>query len=364
MKRTTLRLQEGRISRAEVGVDGVPPYPEGHLLDIAVVRPGTWKASTGPVTITAAHMKAAVEAFLYVLEQSSGTGGAPLYPFLKLTHQSGGDAIIIGKVVDLWIDGEWLMARAVLNDPYTVEQVVYWDTMPYCSMELVFGAEVYGKKFAAYLPAVSVLTGEELPAVPGAGVVRVAAAAAAVVGGSTQVVVMAAATAAPDEKECENMEKDLKDALEALEAKLSARLDKLEGAAKAAEDKAKAAVDAAAGETVKAARAKLDGRAVAGALESVDASLQSLDGPARLAVLAVLDATLPAKLSAGDGREKLSAGTTDTVTPETPATVEAALATVAARDKLTLSRGDDYTTALCRASVEWPGLFNEPEKKE
>jgi len=340
---------------------------------------GTFDASTGRVDITQEMLDGSLRAF----EACRAKG---VLPAVVYDHEEGPKRIPLGHVAGLEkrADG-WVWAGlsfvAPPSDPALSEFVTRTaaafeaGSIAGVSIEARFGVSnvaYYGEWVAPMeITAVAVLPPGDFPAIPGAGGVA-ASRGTALRTVAFRVSMDGAAGGAGDvEKERKVEEKlaALASRVETVEKGIDeckAGIAKLVGAeeakAKAAEEAAKAAETAkaasASDETVKASRAKLDGRMVAGQAEKVDASLKALDSPAaKLAVLATLDAVLPAKLEAGTSGEKLDAKGPDgkpAASAADPGTEY--VQTVMARDKV------EFPAALLTACREKPELYGEAAK--
>lgn len=299
---------------------------------LLIAKPGQYVGMNGPFTLEAGDLLAAVEAFDFVLAESSKSGGVPVYPALKFTHKAGAAAIKIGRIERLWVEGEWLKGEAVLRHPEYGAQVVL-GLLEHISLEMDLGAVVYSRDFAAYLSAVAVIDPDSRPAIPGAGVEQLVAEGDKL---ATHPVWLVAATdttvAKCDKDEEKKKMEELKAMLVAQGAMLTAfgdRIGVLEASAKASADaaaaSAKAAADAAAANLTAASQAD------AADLTASTAELETLATAGKVTLGEKEQYLLVLAKAPAEGRKALLAGLKARPEPQrkTGATVTGAAGTVA-----------------------------------
>ncbi len=364
-----------RLSRSRASAGDGHPERTGEVF--RVLRVGSFEASTGPIVITSEHLDAAVAAFNRVVAEATANGGEPPYPPVKVDHIDLPATRAAGLVKALWREGDWLMGEVGWSDAELAAQVATGG-LSRASAEVDFDVEVYGEPFAARLVSLALLPGETLPAIAGAGTVRVVASA----GQSSMRVRLTcedeperrAASAADETNPGGNMEEKLAAMLQqiteglaslattvnGLVAKVDSLISQREADAKAAKAEAeekKAEETDLAAFAAKLKAAQDSGRVTEGeAAELTEvAKVLPRDGRARLA------ATLEKRPAAETLAEKISNGKAG------EALRRAAEKTAAAHDliraKLAATPGCSYPAAVLAARAEKPELFAEDEKE-
>jgi len=134
-----------------------------------ICQPGDYVGQKGPFNITAQDIDDAIDAF----GEASSYG---ILPDIKYTHAKGVMAVGVGKGTSLFKDPEgWLCAKANILDP-NARTAMKRGLLKSISLEGKKNKPVYGSRiYGLVITAISILAPGEWPAVPGAGLIDIAA---------------------------------------------------------------------------------------------------------------------------------------------------------------------------------------------
>jgi hypothetical protein len=343
-------------------------HPERTGEVFRIIRTGTFQALTGPVVVTAEHLAGIVAAFDHLVSAAREAGGEPAFPAAKVDHIDTPATPVAGLVKAVWTDGDWLMGEVAWTDQALARQALTGG-LSRVSAEIDYDVTVYGEAFPARLVSLALLPAETLPAVPGAGVVRVVASTGDMASMRVRL------TCGDDEDETskaaateqENIMEEkilaalagLTEGLAGVQTTLTALAGKLDGAAAKDAEAATAAAAAADAASLTAFGAKLsaavtEGKVTQGEAEELTAVAQALpvDGRAKLA------ASLEKRPVAGIPAEKLP-NSAPAVKLSAEEKGERAQALI--RAKLAADPGN-YAGAVTAAMREKPELFAAEEE--